>query len=76
MGSLKNVVDSMSCLKKIHFQVDKDDKIDKNPAVFVNPEQPLISKLEVHEDEITAQEAKVKEARERLAQAIKALGWG
>jgi len=55
-------------------QVDKDDKIDKNPAVFVNPEQPLISKLEVHDDEITAQEAKVKEARERLAQAIKALG--
>ena len=42
----------------------------------MNPEQPLISKLEVQDDEITAQEAKVKEARERLAQAIKALGWG
>ena len=43
--------------------------------MFVNPEQPLISKLEVNDEEITAQEEKVKEARDRLAQAIKALGW-
>jgi len=55
-------------------QADKEDKIDKNPAVFVNPDQPLISKLEVQDAEITAQEEKVKEARNRLAQAIKALG--
>ena len=55
--------------------MDKDEKIDKNPAVFVNPEQPLISSLEVQDEDITAQEEKVKEARGRLAQAIKALGW-
>eukprot|EP00092_Neocalanus_flemingeri_P008866 GFUD01009541.1.p1 GENE.GFUD01009541.1~~GFUD01009541.1.p1 ORF type:complete len:267 (-),score=93.21 GFUD01009541.1:252-1052(-) len=55
-------------------QVDKEEKIDKNPAVFVNPDQPLISSLEVQDAEITAQEERVKEARDRLAQAIKALG--
>jgi len=54
-------------------QVDKDEKIDKNPAVFINPEQPLISAMIVSDKEIAAQEEKVQEARDRLANAIKAL---
>jgi len=55
-------------------QVEKSEKIDRNPAVFVSPDQPLMSCLEVSEAEITAQEEKVNEARNRLAAAIKALG--
>jgi len=54
-------------------QVDKDEKIDKNPAVFINPEQPLITAMIVSDKEIAAQEEKVQEARDRLANAIKAL---
>ena len=45
-----------------------------NPTAFVNPEQPLVGEMEVKDDDITAQEEKVKEARVRLAAAIKALG--
>ena len=55
-------------------QASKTDQLQKNPTAFVNPEQPLIDKLEVREDDISAQEVRVKEARNKLAAAIKALG--
>jgi len=55
-------------------QGSKTEQLEKNPTAFVNPEQPLIDKLEVLDDDISAQEEKVKDARNRLAAAIKALG--
>jgi len=55
-------------------QEKKSDEIEKNPTAFVNPEQPLVSEMDVKDDDISAQEEKVKEARVRLAAAIKALG--
>ena len=66
-----------------HLHISKDpasgqataiNTIEKNPAAYINPGQPLMSKMSVSDEEISAQEAKVKEARQKLAQAIKALG--
>lgn len=66
-----------------HLHISKDPAsgqttalatIDKNPAAFINPGQPLMCKVAVSEAEIAAQEARVKEARQKLAQAVKALG--
>eukprot|EP00092_Neocalanus_flemingeri_P005633 GFUD01006066.1.p2 GENE.GFUD01006066.1~~GFUD01006066.1.p2 ORF type:complete len:204 (+),score=85.99 GFUD01006066.1:46-657(+) len=48
--------------------------IDKNPAAYINPNQPLMSKLSVSEEDILEQEVRVREARQKLAQAVKALG--
>jgi len=50
-----------------------ENKENKNPAIFVSPDQPLISSLEVSEADILAQEKKVIEARNRLAEAVKTL---
>jgi len=66
-----------------HLHISKDSAvgqqanmslIDKNPAAFVNPSQPLMSKVTVSDEDIFAQEARVKEARQKLAMAVKALG--
>jgi len=66
-----------------HLHISKDSAvgqqanmsmIDKNPAAYINPNQPLMSKVEVDEEDILAQEARVEEARKRLARAVKALG--
>jgi len=66
-----------------HLHISKDpangqptalSTIEKNPAAYINPGQPLMCKVTVSDEEILAQEAKVKEARQKLAQAIKALG--
>ena len=67
-----------------HLHISKDpangqatsmSTIDKNPSAYINPNQPLMCKVTVTEQEILAQELKVKEARQKLAQAVKALGW-
>jgi len=55
-------------------QSGKQEVIEKNPGVFINPEQPLIADVRVSQDDIVAQEDRVNLARERLAEAIKALG--
>ena len=46
---------------------------DKNPAAYINPNQPLMSNITVSEEDIIAQEERVKEARQMLAQAVKTL---
>lgn len=53
-------------------QADQDSLL-KNPAAFVNPDQPLISGVQLSDADIAAQEVRVSRARERLADAIKAL---
>merc|ERR1719192_864765 len=66
-----------------HLHVSKDralgqgtseEAIEKNPGAFVNPSQPLVSSVNVADEEIMAQEKRVNQARQKLAQAIKALG--
>ena len=47
--------------------------IEKNPAAYINPSQPLMCKVLVKDEEIQAQELKVKQARLKLAEAVKAL---
>jgi len=54
-------------------QEEKGGKLNTNPAVFVSPDQPLISAVKVNDEEIALQEEKVKEARKRLAAAMRAL---
>merc|ERR1712228_958094 len=66
-----------------HLHISKDSAvgqpsskslIDKNPAAYISPNQPLMSKVTVSDEDITAQEERVKEARQKLAMAVKALG--
>ena len=65
-----------------HLHISKDPAsgqttspavIEKNPAAYINPGQPLMCKVSVKEEEILAQELKVKAARLKLAEAVKAL---
>ena len=55
-------------------QGSTEANIEKNPTAFINPGQPLMCRVSVSDEQILEQEAKVKEARQKLAQAIKALG--
>jgi len=44
--------------------------VEKNPGVFINPEQPLVGTLTITDDDIRLQEEKVRLARKQLQQAI------
>lgn len=44
--------------------------LEKNPGVFINPEQPLVATLAVTESDIKLQEEKVELARKNLQKAI------
>jgi len=44
--------------------------LEKNPGVFINPEQPLVATLAVTESDIKLQEEKVERARKNLQKAI------
>ena len=54
-------------------QATNNSVIEKNPAAYINPNQPLMCKVAVKDEEILAQELRVKEARLKLAEAVKAL---
>ncbi|GAB6025123.1 hypothetical protein CHUAL_010549 [Chamberlinius hualienensis] len=45
--------------------------LDKNPGVYINPEQPLVQSLMVSDDDIRKQEEKVQFARKKLEEALK-----
>jgi len=49
-------------------------EIEQNHRAHLNPDQPLISSLEITEKEIKEQEERVNQARVKLARAVKALG--
>jgi len=66
-----------------HLHISKDSAvgqqtsltlIDKNPAAYINPGQPLMNKITVSEEDINEQEVRVKEARQKLAQVVKSMG--
>lgn len=48
-------------------------KPDADPALYINPEQPLIAATSISQDDIEKQEARVLETRMKLAKAIEAL---
>ena len=48
-------------------------KSDADPALYINPEQPLIAATNISQDDIEKQEARVVDTRKKLAQAIEAL---
>merc|ERR1712223_263155 len=48
-------------------------KPDSDPALYINPEQPLIAATSISQDDIEKQEARVLETRMKLAKAIEAL---
>ena len=65
-----------------HLHISKDPAsgqstspslIEKNPAAYINPAQPLMCAVSVSEEEIKAQQLRVKTARHKLAEAVKAL---
>ncbi|CAH1408153.1 unnamed protein product [Nezara viridula] len=44
---------------------------DKNPAVFINPDQPLIQAVSISDEDIKRQEERVNMARKKLQDAMK-----
>ena len=58
-----------------YFQEKSSVEIEQNHRAHLNPDQPLISSLEITEKEIKEQEERVNQARVKLARAVKALGW-
>jgi len=48
-------------------------KQDSDPALFINPEQPLVTSTEISNSDIEKQEQKVLDMRRKLAEAIESL---
>jgi len=48
-------------------------KPDADPALYINPEQPLIASTTISNDDIDKQEARVLEMRKKLSEAIESL---
>ncbi len=46
---------------------------EKDPSVYLTPDQPLIFSTKISQADVDRQEAKVLETRKRLAEAIAAL---
>lgn len=55
-------------------QIATKASLDKNPGVYINPDQPLVQAVIVTEDDIRRQEEKVQLARRKLEEALKGLG--
>ncbi|XP_047003725.1 methyl-CpG-binding domain protein 2 isoform X2 [Schistocerca americana] len=45
--------------------------LDKNPGVFLNPEQPLVQAVTIADEDIKRQEERVASARKKLQEALK-----
>lgn len=45
--------------------------LEKNPGVFLNPEQPLVQAVQINEDDIKRQEERVSIARKKLQEALR-----
>nr|CAD7443406.1 unnamed protein product [Timema bartmani] len=52
-------------------QTGSRSALDKNPGVFLNPEQPLVQAVSVADDDIKRQEDRVAIARKKLQEALK-----
>ncbi|XP_054286546.1 methyl-CpG-binding domain protein 3 isoform X2 [Macrosteles quadrilineatus] len=54
-------------------QTGSRTNLEKNPGVFINPDQPLVQALAVGDEDIKRQEDRVNSARVKLQEAIKAM---
>jgi len=54
-------------------QTGSRTNLDKNPGVFINPDQPLVQAVAVGDEDIKKQEDRVNSARVKLQEAIKAM---
>ena len=54
-------------------QISLQTKPDADPALFINPEQPLIASTTISNEDIDKQEARVLEMRKKLSEAIESL---
>ncbi|KAJ1522069.1 hypothetical protein ONE63_002382 [Megalurothrips usitatus] len=52
-------------------QTGSRSALDRNPGVFLNPEQPLVQAVQVVDDDIKRQEDRVISARKKLQEALK-----
>lgn len=52
-------------------QTDSTKVAEKNPSVFINPDQPLVHSLVITEEDLLKQEERVKNARKKLAMIYK-----
>jgi len=51
-------------------QIGKQEVIETNPGLFINPKQPLMANIEVSQEDISDQEERVSVARQKLADAL------
>jgi len=51
-------------------QTGSKSNLERNPGVYLNPEQPLVAAISITDDDIRKQEDRVQSARKRLQQAI------
>ncbi|XP_075219311.1 methyl-CpG-binding domain protein 2 isoform X2 [Lycorma delicatula] len=54
-------------------QTGSKTALEKNPGVFINPDQPLVQAVAVGEEDIKRQEERVSLARKKLEEALKNL---
>lgn len=52
-------------------QTGSRSALDRNPGVFLNPDQPLVQAVQVIDDDIKRQEDRVLSARKKLQEALK-----
>ncbi|XP_047485676.1 methyl-CpG-binding domain protein 2-like [Penaeus chinensis] len=54
-------------------QTEAKQSLEKNPGVFVNPNQPLVAAVTIQDEDIVQQEERVDHARQQLQEALKGL---
>ncbi|KAL1117785.1 hypothetical protein AAG570_004100 [Ranatra chinensis] len=57
----------------INGQLNISCTIENNPAVYLNPEQPLVQAVTISDEDIKKQEERVNQARKRLQEVMKDL---
>jgi len=55
-------------------QLGSKSNLEKNPGVFMNPDQPLVQALTISDDDIKMQEERVQAARRKLEKALNEFG--
>ncbi|XP_054159002.1 methyl-CpG-binding domain protein 2-like [Oppia nitens] len=51
-------------------QMSAKEKLEKEPAVYLNPEQPLVHTMIINDDDIKRQELRVQSVRQKLEKAL------
>ncbi|NP_001164527.1 methyl-CpG binding domain protein isoform B [Nasonia vitripennis] len=54
-------------------QTGSKSSLEKNPGVFLNPEQPLVQAVSITDEDIKRQEERVASARKKLQEALRSM---